>query len=207
MAEKDSSEKMNLKSIFIHISSLIFIIAPVSISWAGKAIDQIQETSDRILLILDDTSLKGPKNEAKRNRMIKELVNERFDWEEFSKRALAKHWRGQTIEDKKEFISLFGTLLERTYHDKVTNHSVAKVIYDEEELDGKYGLVRIRVLTHEKKEYPVTYKVILKGDDWFIYDISIKGISLVNNYRVQFRDILRKSSFQELLVRLRKKLK
>jgi len=198
---------MNLKSILICLLSFIFISALASIARAGKAMDQIQETSDRILIILDDDSLKGPENETKRNRIIKEIVNERFDWEEFSKRALAKHWRDQTLKNKQEFISLFGTLLERTYQDKVANHSVANIMYDEEELDGNYGLVRVRVLTLEKKEYPVTYKVMLKGKDWFVYDVSVKGISLVNNYRVQFRDILRKSSFQELLVRLREKLK
>lgn len=198
---------MGFKSILSYLLCLTFLSIQASVVWAGKAMDQIQETSDRILVILDDDSLKGPDNEVKRNRMIKELVNERFDWEEFSKRALAKHWHEQTTQDKQEFISLFGTLLERTYQDKVTDYSVAEVMYDEEELNGKYGLVRVRILTLEKKEYPVTYKVMLKGKDWFVYDISIKGISLVNNYRVQFRDILRKSSFQELLVRLRNKLK
>ena len=198
---------MGFKSILLYLLFLIVLFAPTSFSWAGKAMDQILETSNRILVILDDDSLKGPENEAKRNRMIKEIVNERFDWEEFSKRTLAKHWHDQTTKDKQEFIALFGTLLERTYKDRVTNYSVTKVLYDEEALDGNYGFVRVRILTLEQKEYPVTYKVMLKGHDWFIYDVSVAGISLVNNYRVQFRDILRKSSFQELLVRLREKVK
>ena len=198
---------MNLKSIVISLLSLIFISTPASISWAGKAIDQIKETSDRILVILNDDSLKGPENENKRNSMIKEIVNKRFDWEEFSKRALSKYWQEQTTENKKEFITLFGTLLERTYKDRVANYSVAKVIYDEEKLDGNYGLVRVRIQTVENKEYPVTYKVMLKDEDWFVYDVSVGGISLVNNFRVQFRDILKKSSFQDLLARLREKVK
>lgn len=198
---------MNLKSVLLYLLCPIFFSVPASITWAGKAMDQIQETSERILVILDDYSMKGPENVAKRNRIIKEIINERFDWEEFSKRALAKHWRDQTTKDKQEFISLFGTLLERTYQDKVTDNLVDRIIYDEEELDGNYGLVRVRVLTLEKKEYQVTYKVMLKGENWFVYDVSVAGISLVNNYRVQFRDILRKSSFQELLSRLREKLK
>ena len=198
---------MNLKSILISLLALIFFSTPASISWAGKAIDQIKETSDRILVILNDESLKGAENESKRNSMIKEIVNKRFDWEEFSKRALANYWQEQTTENKQEFITLFGTLLERAYKDRVANYSVAKVFYDEEKLDGNYGLVRVRIQTLEKKEYPVTYKVMLKNEDWFVYDVSVAGISLVNNFRVQFRDILRKSSFQELLARLREKVK
>jgi len=198
---------MGIKNIFLYSLYLIFLLIPTSIAWAGKAIDQIRETSDRILVILDKDSLKGVENTDQRNRMIKELISERFDWEEFSKRTLAQHWNEQTTKDKEEFIALFGTLLERTYKDRVTNHSIGKVIYDEEVLNGNYGLVRVRIITLEQKEYPVTYKVLLKGNDWLVYDISVAGISLVNNYRVQFRDILRKSSFQELLARLREKVK
>lgn len=198
---------MNCRTVRVCVLSLILLTATASVVQAGKAMDQIRETSDRILGILHDQSLMVEENEEERNRRIKEIIDERFDWEEFSKRALANYWRKQTAPDKQEFISLFGTLLERTYKDKVANNSIDKIIYDEEELDGKYGLVNITVLTLEKKEYPVTYRVMLKKNNWYIYDISVKGISLVNNYRTQFRNILRKSSFRELLAHLREKLK
>ena len=50
------------------------------------------------------------------------------------------------------------------------------------------------------------FRVRKKKGDWFIYDLFIEGISLVNNYRVQFNDILMKSSYKELVKRLKKKV-
>jgi phospholipid transport system substrate-binding protein len=40
-----------------------------------------------------------------------------------------------------------------------------------------------------------------------IYDVVIEGISLVNNYRSQFNSILQKSSFADLLDKLRASIK
>ena len=42
-----------------------------------------------------------------------------------------------------------------------------------------------------------------RGDRWYIYDVSIEGISLVNNYRSQFNAIIQKSSYEQLVQRLR----
>ena len=39
-----------------------------------------------------------------------------------------------------------------------------------------------------------------------VYDISIEGVSLVRNYRVQFNDIILQSSYQNLMKRLKDKM-
>ena len=44
-----------------------------------------------------------------------------------------------------------------------------------------------------------------EGDRWMVYDVIIENISLVNNYRSQFDRVLAKSSFDELLRRMREK--
>jgi len=44
-----------------------------------------------------------------------------------------------------------------------------------------------------------------KGNSWLVYDISIEGVSLVNNYRSQFNSILQKSTYQELVKKLKDK--
>ena len=44
-----------------------------------------------------------------------------------------------------------------------------------------------------------------KSGRWFVYDISVEGISLVKNYRTQFNEIMARSSYQELLKKLKEK--
>jgi phospholipid transport system substrate-binding protein len=54
-----------------------------------------------------------------------------------------------------------------------------------------------------RTEIPVDYRVLKDGARWRIYDIVIEGVSLVNNYRSQFAGILQKSSYPELVRRLK----
>lgn len=48
--------------------------------------------------------------------------------------------------------------------------------------------------------------MVLKDGKWKVYDVIIEKISLVQNYRTQFRSILRKESPGELIERLKKKI-
>jgi phospholipid transport system substrate-binding protein len=43
-------------------------------------------------------------------------------------------------------------------------------------------------------------------NDWLVYDVSIEGVSLVNNYRTQFNSIITQSSYQNLVKRLKEKV-
>ena len=45
----------------------------------------------------------------------------------------------------------------------------------------------------------------LRGGRWLIYDILIENVSLVANYRSQFDRIIRSSSYEELVKRLKTK--
>ncbi len=47
---------------------------------------------------------------------------------------------------------------------------------------------------------------MLKDGEWRVYDVVIEGVSLINNYRSQFREILLKDSPEALLQTLRKKV-
>ena len=53
---------------------------------------------------------------------------------------------------------------------------------------------------------PIVYRMILKKNNWKVYDVIIEGVSLIKNYRTQFNDILAKKSPDELLKTLREKV-
>jgi phospholipid transport system substrate-binding protein len=175
-------------------------------AWAGEPTDQIKETTDKILAIVTDPSLKVPEKAGERQERIRDAVDERFDWEEMSRRTLARHWADRTDEEKKSFIDLFGRLLERTYMDKVEGYSGEQVLYVDERVDGEYAAVAVKIVTQQNREISVIYRMKRKGGIWYVYDISIEGVSLINNYRTQFNNILSRSSFGELMERLQNKV-
>jgi phospholipid transport system substrate-binding protein len=49
--------------------------------------------------------------------------------------------------------------------------------------------------------------MILENGEWKVYDVVIEGVSLVQNYRSQFREILTNKSPEDLLKILREKVR
>ncbi len=173
---------------------------------AGEPTEEIRDTTDKIIAIITDPALKDPDKKKERNGLIRKAVDERFDWVEMSRRTLARHWRKRSEKEKELFIDLFGKLLERTYMDRVGGYSGEKVLYEGDTVDGNYGVVKVKILTKKETEIPVSYRVKKKGNEWRVYDISVQGVSLINNYRKQFNSILMNSSFDELIKRLEAKV-
>ncbi len=182
---------------------ILTIAAPVL---AAEPMEEMKQTTEKILSILTNPALKAPSKTAEREKLIRKAVDERFDWEEMARRSLATHWAKRTAEEKKEFVHLFADLLERTYMKKVEDYSGEKVLYEGETKDGDYATVKVKIVTKKNKDIPVEYRLKKEGNGWFVYDVSITGVSLVNNYRTQFNSIILQSSYEDLIKRLKEKV-
>ena len=192
---------------YLFLWFVVFVLGVVPLlAFAGVPTEQIKGTTDKIISILTDPDLKGPSQAEKRRALIRKTADERFDWQEMSRRSLGRHWTKLNEEERKTFVNLFSQLLERTYMEKVEDYSGEKVTYIGDTVDGDYATVEMKVLTSKNVDIPVVNKVKKNGEQWMIYDVSIEGVSLVNNYRTQFNSILSKSSFSELLAKLREKV-
>ncbi|MBP1698271.1 MAG: uncharacterized protein H6Q41_3459 [Deltaproteobacteria bacterium] len=194
-------------SYFLKSMLIFFLVFGMTLpGLAGEPTDQIKQTTDKILSIITNPALKPPSKTAEREKLIRQAVDERFDWEEMARRALATHWAKRTLEERKEFVRLFADLLERTYKKKVEDYSGEKVLYEGETKDGDYATVKVKIVSKKNKDIPVEYRLKKEGNDWFVYDVSIEGVSLVNNYRTQFNSIIVQSSYENLIKRLKEKV-
>jgi len=182
---------------------MVFTCASTAV--AGEPTDQIKQTIDKVISILTDPTLTNPARAEERRKLIRLAADERFDWEEMAKRSLARHWKKLTEEEKREFVPIYADLVERTYMKRIENYSGEKVSYKGERVEGSYSKVSVSVFTSQDVEIPVEYRLIKKGAAWLIYDVSIEGVSLVNNYREQFNSIILRSSYEGLVAELRKK--
>jgi len=183
----------------------IFLVVPPVIQ-AGEATSQVKETVDEVINILNIKELKSPEKEKERREKIRAVIEKRFDFAEMARRALSIHWKQRTPEEQKEFVSLFSDLLEDTYIRKIEKFENEKVQYIGERMEGNYATVRTQIVNPQGgTETPVDYRIFKQGDKWEVYDIIVEGVSLVNNYRTQFNQIIRSSSYGELVKRLKKK--
>jgi phospholipid transport system substrate-binding protein len=67
--------------------------------------------------------------------------------------------------------------------------------------------VCLRVPTGNGKKFLLDYRLVLKDGKWRVYNVMIEGISMVKNYRDQFRDILAKDSPGQVVKMLREKVR
>lgn len=183
---------------------ILLLMQPVWVA-AGAPTDQIRQTVDRLLAILNDPQLKGEQKKNERRQKLKEVLYQRFDFTEMARRSLGSEWRRRTPEEQKEFVKLFTELLERSYLDKIESYSGEKVLYLKEREDGNYAEVETKIVDKKGQEYSVDYRLHKVNGDWKVYDVIIEDVSLVGNYRSQFSRVLAKSSFDELLKTMKEK--
>ena len=197
---------MNLAHFRRGLVLLLLVFGIALPGWAGEPTDEIKQTTDKILSILTNPSLKGSSKTAEREKLIRQAIDERFNWEEMARRSLARYWDQRTDGEKKEFVRLYSDLLERTYLDKVEGYSGEKVTYEGESVDNGYAVVRVKIVTKKNTDVRVHYRLERVENKWLVYDVSIEGVSLVNNYRTQFNSIILKSSYENLVKRLRERV-
>ncbi len=195
-----------MKRAFVVLLALVFVFLSHMQSFAGEPMKELKVTVDKVIRILKDPVLKKPDKKELRKRLLRDAISERFDFEEMAKRALARHWRKRTPEERKEFVRLFRGLLERTYLRRIEQYRDERIIYKDERIEPPYALVKTVVITSQSAEIPIEYRMIKEGNDWKVYDVTIEGVSLVNNYRRQFNRIIRSSSYEELVRRLKRKV-
>jgi phospholipid transport system substrate-binding protein len=169
---------------------------------AESPTEVVRKTINEVIHILNDETLKSPAKLIPRRRMLEEVIAQHFDYAEMSKRALAAYWAPLTNEQRDEFVSLFKAFLSDRYASKIEGYSGEQVEYLSERLENQYAEVRTK-LQSKKVEIPMDYRLINKAGQWYAYDIVVDGVSLVKNYRSQFAAIIRSSSYEELVQRLR----
>lgn len=196
----------NDKSFWFAIAAVVLATwtAAASVS-AGVPTEQIRSTVDRAILVLKDPRLKPVAKTKERRDQLKQILFARFDFTEMAKRALGANWRRLTPKEQEEFVRLFTELLEHAYADIIESYSEDKIIYVGEKLDGNYADVASKVLASNGAEYSLNYKAHLVNSEWRVYDVIAENISVVNNFRSQFNRVIAKSSYEELVRRLREK--
>ncbi len=205
--QKFEARIMRLSSLVRAIAAglavgLLFIGNPGAATGVEAPTTAVRSTLDAVIHILEDKRLKAPDQLKHRRRLLENVIGERFDYEEMSKRTLAAHWKPLNQAERQEFVQLFKAFLSDRYAARIEGYSGEKISYLSERLSNGYAEVRTRMVS-AKLDVPMDYRLIARDGQWYAYDVIVDGVSLVMNYRSQFTHIIADSSFQELLRRLR----
>lgn len=187
----------------------LLAMSPAAAQTLIKPTDALRVPLDKALAIMLDHRFRQPGEKQAQNEKLWELIRQAYDFEGITERAVGRNWKHFSPEQKKQFTDVFTTLLGNSYISKIQgkfNDSDRVNFLGEELLGGDKAIVK-SMIVREVDSFPVDYKVRALGGTWKIYDVNIEGVSLVQNYRSQFDDILSKDSPDVLIERIRAKNK
>ncbi len=167
-----------------------------------RPLDVVKVSVFRVLALA--RSQPGGEGDGRQQRAeIRQVAEGLFDFDGMARRLLADRWQDGTPQEQKEFVRLFTDLLERSYLTMVATHPPLAVTFQDESISGPYAQVRSRLVTDRGEEMPIEYRLADSNGRWAVYDVVVGGVSLISSYRSQFTSILRRSSFAQLLERMR----
>ena len=189
------------------LSTVLAAFAVVAgLARSGEPTDQIRQTTDQILAIVQDPALQGDDHVAERESRMKLKIDARFNWPAMARSAMGSHWAGLNEAQRQEFTGLFSDLIKKTYLAQLESYSGEKIRYQGDHVDGKYGVANVIVVTLRGTDIPVNYRMLRGSADWQVYDVSIEGVSLVNNYRSQIGSLLDRYPYDGLITRIKSRL-
>lgn len=176
----------------------------LSVSAHAIVESQIQKVMDQkvhqVLNILKNDSLSQKQKEIKSIKVMDSV----FDYETMAKISLGKKWKSLSPKEKKQFTKAFEKKIKHSYVDKLRLYDNQKVITKKLK---KVKSTRI-TLENEIIGKTDTYKVVYlfykdkKKNQWYIYDVRLVGVSIIQTYRKQFASFLKTKSIQQLIASL-----
>ncbi len=193
---------MNPTSVSLAVAAALLVcLAGDSGAAPGGPTVQIRDHVEEMYRLVSNG---GAGSGADRQVAVRKVADRMFDWDEMARGALGSHWQERTPSEREEFVRLFAALFERAYLSKIQLADAEHFAYLGETIDGAQATVRTTVTTKNGSVIGVDYRTRLgEGGSWRVHDLDTEGISLVGNYRTQFNSIIARSSYAELLKRLR----
>lgn len=185
--------------------SFVLILGASNPVQASGVTDGLKATIDQLIGIV--TSPKYKDDRETRRAKMKGIIYPKFNFVEMGIRSLGKKtWKSLTPEERREFVDVFGKLLENSYASKLESYQNEKINYNDEILKGRFAMVKTEVV-RDSGILQIDYKLLKSDDQWLVYDIVIEGVSMIKNYRSQFSKIIHNDSFRVLMDKLNAKVK
>ncbi len=197
----------------MHIFSRLFfaltllaapLMSPVLHAAEASPRTVVADTVQSVIDVLQQRHDKDRLSEQER-QAIRDILKNRFDFTEMTRRSIGKPWRKLDKQRRREFTTVFTQLMEYTYGNRLSSYHGQKIEYDDAEFKKKRARVKSRVIDGDKIT-PVEYRLRKRGGAWKIYDIKIEGVSMIGTFRKDFRSMIERHGLDGLYQALRDKV-
>ena len=189
-----------LKS-FVMTLSLFMLTVPVI--HAGDVEDINSMVKKKVAVIFDLLGKQDIEKNERNEKIVGEL-NEIMDFQLAAYLSLGKHWKKISKTQKKEFVETFQLYINNYIVEKIDLYTNQKIDIGDSKIVKK-GRAELEIgILSGGETLQVNFKLRKnKKKEWRVYDVDIEGVSLITTFRSQFSGVLKNSSFEELLEKLK----
>ena len=189
-----------LKS-FVMTLSLFVLTVPVI--HAGDVEDINSMVKKKVAVIFDLLGKQDIEKNERNEKIVGEL-NEIMDFQLAAYLSLGKHWKKISKTQKKEFVETFQLYINNYIVEKIDLYTNQKIDIGDSKIVKK-GRAELEIgILSGGETLEVNFKLRKnKKKEWRVYDVDIEGVSLITTFRSQFSGVLKNSSFEELLEKLK----
>jgi len=194
---------MRYRAFFL---GLIIFSAP-SVLFALEPLETVRQNIEKGIRVLEDPQYQDDSRRQEQQQILWEIMQQTYDFQEFSRKVLASHWYKFSPAQRDEFVRVFSEFLGKFYLEKLQDrYSGQKVNFiSQQMISSTRALVNIEV-SWKKVKVPLTLRMTNRSGQWKVYDLSALGINAVGNYRAQLKSILSKESPMQIIARLKGKI-
>lgn len=176
---------------------------------SSQARQTLEVSITRILESIKNPDYVNPATRASLRHQIEDEILHLFNFKEFSSRTVGARWRAFSQDQQNSFSDAFADLLINTYVNKIDGYNGEQIEFTGETMSptGDRAEIHTTLTLKDGKKIPVSYRMLPKDSEWRVYDVLIENMSLVMNYRSQFQDILNSATPDQLIERVKSKVR
>ena len=189
-----------LKSFVMTLSLFVLTIPVIH---AGDVEDINSMVKKKVAVIFDLLGKQDIEKNERNEKIVGEL-NEIMDFQLAAYLSLGKHWKKISKTQKKEFVETFQQYINNYIVEKIDLYTNQKIDIGDSKIVKK-GRAELEIgILSGGETLQVNFKLRKnKKKEWRVYDVDIEGVSLITTFRSQFSGVLKNSSFEELLEKLK----
>ena len=187
-------------------SLLLVFLMTTNIAFSSNTPDGfLKDSVEEISLLVSKYKDRFETDEEFLRDKMNSSVMPKLDIKLMSKIILGKKiWTEMSESQKDDFIEAFQYRMTSTYMKSITAFDGEKVVFLPYEPGKRENIAYVKSkYLIPGGDIAVDYRLIKKSEEWKVYDIIFDGISLMKNYRADFREHVSQNGIESLITSLR----
>lgn len=191
-----------MKSIYhqlLYISSIVFVLSFPSFAQVADPGEYLMQEAHYIESVLQNQNFTSKEEKESFEEKILAFLAKNFHWEEISRQTLKEDSNKFTQEELSAFTEAYRSNLESVCLGLATLYRKERIEFVRAENDEAHANVYLKFYARSGSTFDAVVRLIMGENTWQVYDIEAEGVSLVANYRMQFKSVLKRQSVEQLL--------